>query len=377
MRRVLVLLAVGLMLLACSPWTFAQEMWSGEIIVKSRVPGFPVVEGPVQVVRFSNSARRRTTQSSEVWNAVATYKAFPWVAYAEPNYVVRADQTNDPQFTNGNQWALRKIQAPQAWNLNKGDANIRVAVLDSGIDGSHPELNAKVVMGYDFVENDATPQDANGHGTHVAGIIAAETNNMTGVASLGWNTTLMIGRVLDANGNGSHAAIANAIYWATDNGAKVINLSLGGSTGSQTLSDAVHYAATHDVVIVASAGNNGNTAANYPAYYGSTIAVAATDPSDRRASYSTYGLWVDMAAPGSQILSTLPGGYGYASGTSMAAPMVSAAAALVWNTSYGTSANAIRIRLVATGVPVRAGFGSYPVRRLNAYRAIAGSTSLP
>jgi thermitase len=177
--------------------------------------------------------------------------------------------------------------------------------------------------------------------------------------------------VLDNSGNGTYANISNGIRWAADSGAKVINMSLGGSFASSTLESAVNYAASKGVVVVAAAGNAGNTKQQYPAFYTNCVAVAATDQSDRRARFSTYGSWVDCAAPGVGIASCYPtNSYVYMDGTSMAAPHVSALAALVWDTPFGTSATAVRNRVQSTGDLVTNNFHSYPTRRINAARAV-------
>jgi hypothetical protein len=231
----------------------------------------------------------------------------------------------------------------------------------------------------------STVDDLYGHGTHCAGIAAATTNNSIGVAGVGFNTSLMNVKVLGDNGSGQYSWIANGITWAADNGAKVISLSLGGSSGSYTLQNAVNYAWNKGVVVVAAAGNNGNTASVYPAYYSNCIAVAATDQNDAKASFSTYGSWVDVAAPGVSIYSTLPNhsnsigttNYGSLSGTSMSTPHVAGLAALVWATSYGTSNTSVRSRIESTADAI-SGTGTYwKYGRINANKAVAGVTPPP
>lgn len=209
-----------------------------------------------------------------------------------------------------------------------GGDSAPVAVVDTGIDNSHPELVGKVIKRANFTFD--PDFDGDGHGTHVAGIVAATTNNSLGVASLGYDTRLFSVKSLDNDGLGYYSWIANGIIWATDNGAKVINLSLGGSSDSQVLRDAVNYAWGKGVVLVAAAGNSNRARASYPAYYTNAIAVAATDVNDNKASFSNYGSWVDLAAPGVSIYSTYQGSYAYLSGTSMATPFVSALSSLVF-----------------------------------------------
>lgn len=303
--------------------------------------------------------------------ALRTLRADPSVEYAEPNYIYHADFVpNDTYYTSSIQWPLFKIEAGTAWDYSTG-SGIKVAVLDTGVQANHPDLVGKVILQKDFAYNDSVADDVVGHGTHTSGTIAAVTNNATGVASLAYNAQLIEGKVLDDTGSGSLTNIANGITWAADNGAKVINMSLGGASGSTTLQNAVNYAWNKGVVVVASAGNNGNTKANYPAYYTNSLAVAATDSADARASYSTYGSWVDIAAPGSDVASTyINSQYVYMSGTSMAAPHVSALAALVWATSYGTSATNVRSRIISTADSTTTGFGGFPLKRINARKAV-------
>ena len=258
----------------------------------------------------------------------------PSVEYAEiDSLAIKSQAPNDTYYTS--QWGLSKINAEGGWGVTQGSDSVPVAILDTGINDSNPDLFGKVTKRANFTtDSDA---DGDGHGTHVAGIVGANTNNSMGVASLGYQTKLFSVKVLDNNGSGYYSWIANGIIWAADNGAKVINLSLGGTSDSQTLRDAVSYAWGKGVVVVAAAGNNGNSNPHYPAYYPNVIAVAATDSTDNKASFSTYGSWVDLAAPGVSILSTYENGYAYMSGTSMATPFVSALSSLVFsnNPTFG------------------------------------------
>jgi len=262
--------------------------------------------------------------------AVATeLNASPGVIYAEPNYPAYALDVipNDPGWSN--QYNMVAIDAPQGWSLTTGASSVTIAIVDTGVDLSHPDLVNKILPGYDFVNNDVVAQDDNGHGTHVSAIAAAETNNGIGVAGVDWGANILPVKVLDASGNGTYANVAAGITWATDQGAQVINLSLGGTSKSSTLEDAVNYADAHGVILVAAAGNSGGSVL-YPAAYPPVMAVAATDSSNTRASFSSYGSTVDVAAPGVNIYSALVGGnYGFLSGTSMAAPHVTGLAAIL------------------------------------------------
>jgi len=310
----------------------------------------------------------------KVGEFVRAYLLEEVVEFAEPDYIATAFYLpNDPGYAN--QWALPKIQAPQAWDLSRGSSTLRIAILDTGIDQDHEDLHTKIVANRNFTTS-RTVDDRYGHGTHVAGSAAAVTDNGRGVAGVGFTTSLMNVKVLGDNGSGQYSWIANGIIWAADNGAHVINMSLGGTSASSTLESAVKYAWDKGVVLVAAAGNENTSAPTYPAYYAECIAVAATDENDAKASFSNYGAWVDIAAPGVSIYSTLPNhpnrigvrNYGSLSGTSMAAPHVAGVAALV-KARYPTWTNAqIRDRLLASVDPTT-GF-SPALGRINAYKAV-------
>ncbi|RXZ77145.1 peptidase S8 [Paenibacillaceae bacterium] len=228
------------------------------------------------------------------------------------------------------QWNLSSIETERGWNVSKGSGDVIVAVLDTGVQLDHPDLQGKTVEGINIVNKTAPPDDDVGHGTHVAGIISATVNNGEGVAGLSWFNNIMPVKVLDDSGAGTTYSVAEGIIWATDNGAKVINLSLGNYASAQFLHDAIRYAYDNDVVIVAASGNDNTERPGYPAAYPEVFAVAATDANGRRASFSNYGDYIDVAAPGASIASTYPGGqYAALSGTSMASPHVSALAALL------------------------------------------------
>lgn len=253
------------------------------------------------------------------------------VVYVEPNYYVSSTEIvpNDPGW--GNQYNMTAIRAPAGWALNTGAVWVTIAILDTGVDLSHPDLFVRILPGYDFVNNDNDPQDDNGHGTHVAAIAAASTNNGEGVAGVNWGANILPVKVLNSSATGTYANVAAGIVWATENGAQVINLSLGGPAPSFVLNDAVNYAYQRGVILVASTGNAGAPSVLYPAAYDPVIAVGATDSGNNLAGFSNYGPEVDVVAPGVNIYSAFPGGgYGYRSGTSMSAPHVSGLAALLW-----------------------------------------------
>jgi subtilisin family serine protease len=266
---------------------------------------------------------------------------------------------NDPQF--GSQWGLRRIHCPDAWDRTRGSAAITVAVIDTGVDLDHPDLQPLIVPGYDFVNlgtsptppagfhfegdfntPDNDPMDEVGHGTHVAGTIACLTNNALGVAGVTWACHIMPVRVLarivsnsnpnDVRGTGSSVDIANGIRYATDHGARVINMSLGGPSDTQVERDAVAYAIAHGVVVCAAMGNaflQGNPT-SYPGAYPDVVAVGAIDNADHRAAFSQTGPHIDVSGPGVGILSTVwNNSYTTMSGTSMATPHAAGVAALI------------------------------------------------
>lgn len=301
----------------------------------------------------------------------------PFIEYAEPDYVATTmDVPNDPYFNL--QWGMQKVKAPDAWNITKSGSGVKIAILDTGIDQNHEDLSSKITDNYNCT--DSPIDDSYGHGTHVAGIAAAATNNGTGVAGLGYNASLMNVKVLGDDGSGYYSWISNCLIWAADHGAKVINMSLGGPSKSKTLENAVNYAWKKGVVLVAAAGNSGNSSPTYPAYYTNVIAVAATDSNDKKASWSSYGRWVDVAAPGVDIYSTFPNhpyvinkklNYDYGSGTSMATPHVSGLAALVWSTSFGTSNANVRKRIESKADKISGSIMYWTYGRINALKAVS------
>jgi subtilisin family serine protease len=293
---------------------------------------------------------------------IKKYESNPSVEYAQPNFIIHQMSTipNDPFY--GNQWGLDNIEAPLGWDIEKGSPEIQIAIIDSGIDMLHDDLVYKIwvnveelnglgdiddddngyvddIFGWDFASWDNFPDDIiNGHGSHASGIAAASTDNGMGVAGVDWNAEIMILRVINYAGASTVFDAALAIYYAVDNGAEVINLSLGGSSFSTVVNDAIQYAHNQGCVIVASAGNNGDSTIIYPASYDNAISVASVDNGDNHSSFSNYNAHVDICAPGGDgvpidsgdIYSSIPiDAYGYKAGTSMAAPFASGLAALL------------------------------------------------
>jgi len=256
------------------------------------------------------------------------------IEFVEPNFIFSAllapqIPPNDPLLSS--QWAIAKIQVEKAWAVTTGSPKIIVAILDTGIDLTHPDLKHKILPGIDIVDADSDPSDEEGHGTFVAGIVAAETNNAIGIAGVSWGSRLMPVKVLSAFG-GTSADISAGIVYAADHRARVLNLSLGGHSNSQTMSDAVEYAHAKGAVIVAAVGNDDSSNLTYPAAYEKVIGVSATNSEDRIWSPSNQGDHITLSAPGADIVSTgLDNTYNNESGTSLAAPHVSGVAALIFS----------------------------------------------
>ena len=234
---------------------------------------------------------------------------------------------NDPDYAR--QWALPHIQAETAWGEMDALKPITVAVIDTGVCMSHEDLDGRVLdNGYDFVDNDDDPEDVFGHGCSVAGIIAANIDNGIGIAGFAPNVSILPIRVLGPNGSGSMADVAAGIVYAADNGADIINLSLGSFVGSQTEKDAVDYAVDKGVTVIASAGNSGGSLPGYPARYENVVAVGSVDRNGSRSSFSNKG--GDIWAPGRDVHTIyLNNGYKALNGTSFSAPYVSAMAAVL------------------------------------------------
>lgn len=281
-----------------------------------------------------NTHRIIIEDNADISKIIELYRNHPEVTYAEPNYIAKSFLIipNDPLFQE--QWGINKIKAPEAWELTNPKRKVIVALIDTGVELSNIELADKITQGYDFIENDTEPQDDNGHGTHCAGIIAANINNEIGISGITNSAVIMPIKALDKNGIGFYSDIAEAIVYAADNGAHIINLSLGGTEPSYLLQEAIDYAYNKGCVIVAAAGNLGNATPVYPAAFPNVIAVGATDENDKRWGLSSYGDFLDVVAPGVNILSTYLGNtYRKATGTSASSAFVSAVAAFIVSNS--------------------------------------------
>lgn len=354
----------------------------------------------------------RLPAGASVDEALSAYRKEPFVLYAQPDYVIHASgMTNDPLVQDGTQWALSNRDrsgsdtgATRAWDIACDNATTVVAVIDSGIDYTHPDLAGQIwtnageipgdgadndhngyiddMHGYDFVNNDPDPMDDFYHGTHIAGIIGATGNNGKGGAGVAQDVRLMPLKFLNANGSGTTSDAILALNYAVSMGARIVNNSWNGGPFNQTLADAIQAAGRAGVLFVASAGNNGantDSKSSYPASYAldNIISVAATDRTDQYLPYSNYGAQsVDLAAPGKDILSTVPrNGYKSDEGTSMAAAEVSGAAALLWSSDPSLSVAEVKHRLLAGADPIGqvGNNSSRPTGtngRLNVYNAI-------
>jgi type VII secretion-associated serine protease mycosin len=262
---------------------------------------------------------------------VAALKADPSVDAVTLNYGRRTSSVpNDPGWSSGPQSPyLSTVRLPQAWDLITDARSQLVAIVDTGVDTSHPDLVGHTLPGYNVVQPGTPPTDQDGHGTFVAGVVAANANNAVGVAGTTWNGMVLPVKVFTGD-VAFDSDTAVGIRYAADHGAKVINLSLGGPGDSPILHDAVAYAASRNVVVVAASGNTGDKVPQFPAAYPEVLAVGATDEAGALTDFSSYGDWLDLAAPGFNIVSTYLGGsYAIGDGTSFAAPIVSGIAALV------------------------------------------------
>jgi Subtilase family len=288
------------------------------------------------------------------------------VAHVERDAVLeRLDTTpNDTDWPS--QWGLRRIDLPAAWDRTRG-ANVVVAVLDTGVDGELPDLRDAVVPGYNAVVPGAAPADDNGHGTSVAGIVAARTNNGQGIAGICWTCSVLSIKVLGADGTGDTALVASGIVRAADAGARVISMSLGGPADDQTLDAAVAYALGKGAIVVAAAGNNGISAPFFPAAIPGVVSVAATDGADHLYSWSNFGAWVQVAAPGCNPAPSTSGAYVMFCGTSSATPVVAGLLALLVSEDPGAGRDAIVDALERSAVPIG---GSVRFGRVDAEAAL-------
>lgn len=388
----------------------------GEFIVKfkptadqGRLQSVLEEGGAIQFLSLNSAVnvhRCKVVGDKSVLQAVEECKANPDIEYAEPNYIYHASvEPNDSQWSS--LYGMRQISAPAAWDVQTGSKTIVVGVVDTGVDAEHEDLAANIWhnpgetgggkenngvdddgngfvddhTGWDFVSNDNNAFDQNRHGTHCSGTIGAVGNNSRGVAGVNWNVSIMPLRFLDADGSGTTSDALEAIIYGADNGAKILSNSWGGGGKSQALEDAIKYARDKGVIFVAAAGNessNNDRSPTYPANYevDNVVTVASNTSSDNLSSFSNYGeTTVDLSAPGSSILSTVPRDrYESLSGTSMATPHVSGAAALIWSQFPSLNMHEVIIRLLGS-VDKRAAYADKTITggRLNVHAALSTS----
>jgi thermitase len=334
----------GELLVAYEPGT--SEEAEETVVRRSGARTLENLPGEVRLVSFP--AIRR--EASEAVRERALARALAYLGHKAAVEAVDYNYLREPYFIPNdpmlaNQWGLISARFGGAWNDAKG-GRAKVAIVDSGAYSNHPDIG-RIIAQRDFVEDDAVADDDNGHGTHVTGIAGALTDNGKGVAGGCFDCELLIAKVMGRIGFTTDSRIVKGINWSANHGADIVNLSLGGSGDSSVLRTAVDRAYGRGALVVAAAGNEGTNVPQYPAAYSKVIAVSATTADGRLARFSSRGDWVDLAAPGTDILSTrMSGGYDRMSGTSMSAPFVSGLAGLL--ASRGMSADSIRQRMQTT-----------------------------
>lgn len=300
------------------------------------------------------------------------FKSRPEVEFSELDRKLPGEQItpNDPFYMDINAWALQKINGPDAWAMTTGSPNIIIAILDTGVDGTHPDLSANMVPGWNIFDNNADTSDVKGHGTMVAGTAAAASNNSIGVASVAWNCRIMPLRIADGNGYAIDSDVASGLTWAANHGARVANISFN-ANGSSTVSSAAKYFQSKNGVVTVAAGNGGAFVQTADDPY--MLTVGATDSSDILFSWSNRGNNLDVVAPG-HVATTAPGrSYAAADGTSFAAPIVAGAAALVLSANPGLTADQVQNILKQSSDDLGAsGWDStYGYGRMNLARALS------
>ncbi|HEY8720613.1 S8 family serine peptidase [Pengzhenrongella sp.] len=302
--------------------------------------------------------------------------------YAELDGVLhQSDLTpNDPYYpapdgVNGGQWSMRMTQAPKAWDITTGSSSVVIAVIDGGVVGTLADFAGKMVPGWNVLTGTPDTQDSNGHGTEVAGVAAAATNNGIGVAGYCWTCKIMPVKVTTTS-TATWSDVSAGVTWAADHGAKVINISMAGTSSSTTLANAVASARAKGAVVVAAAGNAGTSTPMYPAATAGVIGVAATDQVDALAAYSSYGSWVQVAAPGANT-TTLPNGdFGPVGGTSMASPVVAGIAGLLFSANPDATGTAIENAILGTTDPLN-DTKVLAHGRVNAFTALQAVAAVP
>lgn len=351
----------------------SEPLHTKEIIVKYKdSPGIDNNELDIDKIQVESNP--------ELQSVMEKYKRKSNVEFVQPNYVYKASVLNDTY--SGYQWGLSSVQAPAAWNLDPSmGEGVKIAILDTGIDIDHEDLSSNIIGGFNALGGTSYDDD-NGHGTHVAGIIAAVPENGKGIAGIAGHASLLAVKVLNKDGSGTSESIYKGIKWAVDNGAEILNLSLGSDQPDPLIKTALDYAYEKGCVIVAAAGNEYSSSVSYPAAYDEVIAVSALNEANGLADFSNIGPEIDVAAPGVNIVSTLPNhnttigynNYGIMSGTSMAAPFVTGLAALVKAKNPGLSPAEIRQIIISSAQDLGPdGYDSlYGFGLINSPKAIGG-----
>ena len=371
--------------------------------IQAAEPGFPVSEqvptgalagaGPVYRLHLGPDA--------DIAHIVQVLEAQPGIAFAQPDALMHSSTIPDDALHDG-QWGLAQIDAPAAWEVVTGTADVVIADVGSGLDTGHPNLASQLwvnagevagndldddgngyaddIHGWNVLEDNADLSDNTGHSTMVAGIIVAAPNNQAGVVGVCWGCRLMVVKVTQSNGLARYSDIAEGVAYAAQNGADVINISLRGKHDSATLRSSI-AAASQTAVVVSSAGKDGDDAPVYPAAYDTTLAVTGTNRDDTKPDAANHGTWVDVLAPGQDVLTTFPGGgYQSQSGTSLATPFVSGLAGLLRSQHPEWSPDAVRAQIMGTADDIDAlnpGLeGQLGSGRINAARAVTAAGPL-
>ncbi len=362
---------------------FIQALLGNKAITKAEKPFFTP-----NSQRLGRIYKIELLQSENIQEILKKLNQDPNVEYAERIPVDRTFyEPND--YSSLNQYSLDIINAVQAWDVTRGDPSILVAVVDDAVQTNHVDLSANIgQVGYDVASNDNNPNPPNtaySHGTHVAGIVSARTDNGIGISSLGFNIKIMPIKAADGTSDSEGRILIThgypGIMWAADNGARIINMSWGGPGYSNSGQEVINYAVNKGCVLIAAAGNSNTSTKHYPAAYENVISVASTTSSDTRSSFSNFGSWVDISAPGSSIKSTVPfNSYAIYDGTSMASPLVASLAGLMLSVNPTMTAGQVEAGLKATADNINSQnpfyIGSLGAGRINAYKAVKWSETV-
>jgi thermitase len=375
-------LVLGTLLCATSFNITAEivDLVPNRLLVKAK-PGFSVADAArpfsgmevdaieeleISIIEFQENAFQ------QAWDGL---QRNPNIEFAEPDAITEPAATaNDTYYSK--EWHLSKVKAQTAWDLTKGSSSVLIAILDTGVDGAHPDLKPKMVAGWNAYSSNTDTRDVNGHGTGVAGAAAAASNNSIGVTGLAWNCKIMPIRISDSTGYATWSTTAKAITWAANHGARVANLSYSGMLGSSAIRTAAQYMQSKRGVVITAAGNSKtfDSSSDHPYI----LTVSATDTVDALCSFSNTGNNIDLSAPGISIWSTKRGGgYGSWWGTSLSAPVVAGTAALVISANPALSGSQVSQILKNTADDLgAAGWDSkFGKGRINSYRAVKTARS--